>query len=91
MLKISAMMSHSLENFSVAKGGKDERLGVCPRNIPVDEKCRNECTSDSDCPEFEKCCMTNCGRLCQFPYIATGSNLFYVCVLLSLFIYNTLT
>uniref|UniRef100_A0A915CGH6 BPTI/Kunitz inhibitor domain-containing protein n=2 Tax=Parascaris univalens TaxID=6257 RepID=A0A915CGH6_PARUN len=58
--------------ISVTRLEKDGRLGVCPRNIPVDEKCRKECTSDSDCPEFEKCCMTNCGRLCQFPYVATA-------------------
>ncbi|TMS37456.1 hypothetical protein L596_004385 [Steinernema carpocapsae] len=49
-----------------------ERLGVCSSNPISNPGCRSDCTRDSECPEFQKCCAYGCGRLCQYPRVATA-------------------
>uniref|UniRef100_A0A1I8AEE0 Thyroglobulin type-1 domain-containing protein n=1 Tax=Steinernema glaseri TaxID=37863 RepID=A0A1I8AEE0_9BILA len=49
-----------------------ERLGVCPNNPISNPGCRSECTRDSECLDFQKCCAYGCGRVCQYPRVATA-------------------
>uniref|UniRef100_A0A3Q0SVT0 WAP domain-containing protein n=1 Tax=Amphilophus citrinellus TaxID=61819 RepID=A0A3Q0SVT0_AMPCI len=39
--------------------------GVCPHRIYVHANCVEDCYSDSDCPNNEKCCPNGCGHECM--------------------------
>uniref|UniRef100_A0A7E4UXH3 WAP domain-containing protein n=1 Tax=Panagrellus redivivus TaxID=6233 RepID=A0A7E4UXH3_PANRE len=50
-----------------------EKMGVCPNNPQISNPgCRSDCTRDSDCKDFVKCCPYGCGRLCQYPKVVTA-------------------
>ena len=49
-----------------------EKIGVCPSNPISNPGCRSDCTRDSECHDFQKCCIYGCGRLCQYPRVATA-------------------
>ncbi|VDK57355.1 unnamed protein product [Anisakis simplex] len=59
-------------NGCAVNGNKTERLGVCPAEMSRISECDNECHNDNDCPQFQKCCVTQCGHSCLFPHVATG-------------------
>lgn len=54
------------------EGTGQMKLGQC---LPVKKtgyNCENDCSSDLDCPGFQKCCADECGHRCRFPHVATG-------------------
>uniref|UniRef100_I3J1N1 WAP domain-containing protein n=1 Tax=Oreochromis niloticus TaxID=8128 RepID=I3J1N1_ORENI len=42
--------------------------GLCPRRRLDDRRCAVTCSTDTDCPNQEKCCFSGCGRQCMEPY-----------------------
>ena len=49
-----------------------EKIGVCPNNPLTNPGCQSDCTRDSECGDFKKCCVLGCGRICQYPQVATA-------------------
>ncbi|CAI4227197.1 unnamed protein product [Auanema sp. JU1783] len=41
-----------------------EKVGQCPSLI-LNPGCKEECTVDSDCPGFTKCCTASCAAVCS--------------------------
>ena len=50
-----------------------DKPGTCPRDRYVRELtrvtdfCSHECSGDVDCPEYKKCCVRFCSRVCVDP------------------------
>uniref|UniRef100_A0A3B3Z976 WAP domain-containing protein n=1 Tax=Periophthalmus magnuspinnatus TaxID=409849 RepID=A0A3B3Z976_9GOBI len=42
----------------------EAKPGCCPAPIPHFIRCRDECSSDSQCPKNLKCCYSGCGWQC---------------------------
>lgn len=54
----------------VVSGRVLSRSGECPAIDPkqdMDERCKDSCDRDVDCPKYEKCCDVGCGMKCVLP------------------------
>lgn len=47
------------------------KLGTCPKLL-INPGCAEQCTQDSECHGFLKCCSASCGTMCSAPRIATA-------------------
>lgn len=58
---------HAVLPVSPAPG----KLGTCPKLL-INPGCTEQCSQDSDCHGFLKCCQASCGTMCSAPRIATA-------------------
>ncbi|PIC34118.1 hypothetical protein B9Z55_013866 [Caenorhabditis nigoni] len=47
------------------------KLGTCPKLL-INPGCTEQCSQDSECHGFLKCCTASCGTMCSAPRIATS-------------------
>ncbi len=76
VLKGSAMSylkSSTVEKFFCSPATPTVKPGVCPGVTQGQFGiCVNQCTSDTDCPNTQKCCSNGCGTVCS-NVLTTGS------------------
>ncbi|XP_070554200.1 uncharacterized protein [Ptychodera flava] len=68
MIEITPTNTNAVTSFVRNQRGPPPRpkRGRCPRVIE-DSVCEEACSSDGDCPLWQKCCPSGCGHLCANP------------------------